>query len=194
MRDGEPARGEIGEQRLNVPQARSAGGRIAHVPGGHDPGQLGERGGGGEIGGDMADAAPRIELGPVKAGDAHRFLAAMLQRVEPERGGRGCIARADHPENPAFLAQLVSVEVPRGRVTKRFGQGHDSGPPAAALLQPCCGRIWPRWLRNASAAKHLQPACTQPPGNFPCASPLPLRFPPPKPPAHQGRDQRRAPA
>jgi hypothetical protein len=74
----------------------------------------------------MADAAVREELArflvAIKAGDAHRFLAAVLQRVQPQRRhGRGR-ARADHAENAAFLVQRIAIAI-RGRDVPRVGVG-----------------------------------------------------------------------
>ena len=46
----------------------------------------------------------------VEAGDAGRFLAAMLQRVEAERDEARGVVGAPDAENAAFLAQLVVVE------------------------------------------------------------------------------------
>ena len=63
-----------------------------------------------EIAGDMAHRAVGVELRAVEAGDAGRFLAAMLQRVEAERDkGRGAVGAPD-AEHAAFLAKLVVVE------------------------------------------------------------------------------------
>ena len=46
----------------------------------------------------------------VEAGDAGRFLAAMLERVQAERGDRRGAVGAPDAEHAAFLAQLVVVE------------------------------------------------------------------------------------
>ena len=65
----------------------------------------------------MAKRTPRKEFRPVKAGNAHRFLAAMLQCVKAQCGcGRG-IRGIDGPKDSAFLAQLVSMEIEK-RVRK----------------------------------------------------------------------------
>ena len=88
MRDREAAAGEIGIKRLDIAQARSAGGRIAHVTCRHEAGQLGERFLRREILGDMPGPAHRIELLAVEAGDAGGFLPAMLQSMQTERSDR----------------------------------------------------------------------------------------------------------
>ena len=63
-----------------------------------------------EIAGDMAHRAVGVEIVAVEAGDAGRFLAAVLQRVEAERDQRRGALRAGHAEDAALLAQLVVVE------------------------------------------------------------------------------------
>ena len=75
--------------------------------------------------GDMAEPAPRVEFHPVKAGDAHRFLPAMLKRVEPERDETRRMVGVPHAEHAAFLAQLVPVCV---RNFEGIGRQHDARP------------------------------------------------------------------
>ena len=89
------------------------------MPGGHHARQFSDRIDRREILRHVADAAPRIELHAVKTGDAHRFLSAVLQRVQAKRGHRGGVAGAKHAENAAFLVQLVAV-----RIEKGIGQVH----------------------------------------------------------------------
>ena len=52
-----------------------------------------------------------MEDAPVEGDDAGRLLAAMLQRVQAERGDRGGVGMAVDAEDAAFLAQRVAVEV-----------------------------------------------------------------------------------
>ncbi len=128
MSHRETAARQLGVERLDVAQAGAAGGRIAHVPGGHRARQFGDRFSARKIGGHMAQAAAREELGPVEAGYADGFLPAMLQRMEAERAdGRGLV-RAEHAENSTLFAQLVAV-----RVNERMSDVHESleGSPAA---------------------------------------------------------------
>ncbi len=124
MRHREAAAGQIGIKRLDVAQARSAGGRIADMPGGHDAGQFGDRFLAGKIVRDMADAAAGEEFGAVEAGDPGRFLPAVLKRVEAQRGGGGGIGRIDRAEHAALFAQLVAV-----LIEKRMGEVHQRACP-----------------------------------------------------------------
>ena len=59
----------------------------------------------------MADPAPREKFLAIIADDADRFLPAVLQRVEPQRGHLGRTGRADHAKNAALFAQLVTIGV-----------------------------------------------------------------------------------
>jgi hypothetical protein len=47
----------------------------------------------------------------VECYDARRLLAAMLQGMQSKSGDGGGVGMAENPENPAFLAQTVGVEV-----------------------------------------------------------------------------------
>jgi len=61
-----------------------------------------------------------VEILAVKAADARRFLAAMLQRVQAKRDHCGCINGTAHTENTALFAQLV--------VVKRMSADHVARP------------------------------------------------------------------
>ena len=109
MRHREAAELEIGIQRLDVAQDRVAGGGIAVVA---------DRGAArqpvdhlliAEIVADRAKAAMRVELVAVERDDAGRFLAAVLQRVQAERGHRGGVGMAEDAEYAALLVQPVVV-------------------------------------------------------------------------------------
>ena len=52
-----------------------------------------------------------MEMRPVEAGNARRFLAPMLKGVEAKRNEARGIVRAPYAEDTALLAQLVAVEV-----------------------------------------------------------------------------------
>ena len=67
-----------------------------------------------EAGGDMAKAAAGEEFLAVEADDPGRFLPAMLERVEPQRGRRRRVIGADRTEDSAFLAQLVAIAIKEG--------------------------------------------------------------------------------
>ncbi len=56
---------------------------------------------------------PALGMEPlaVERDDARRLLAAMLQRVQPERGERRRLRVADDSEHAAFLAKAVGVEI-----------------------------------------------------------------------------------
>ena len=105
------ATGEVGIERLDIAQARPAGGRIANMARRHHAGQFGDRFLAGEILRDMAEPAAGVEFGPVEAGDARGFLPAMLQCMEAERGDGGGIGRIDRAEHAALFAQLVAILV-----------------------------------------------------------------------------------
>ena len=60
--------------------------------------------------GDVPHRPVRMEMGAVIAGDARRFLAAMLQGVKPKRDeARGVIGTPD-AEDSALFVQCVPVE------------------------------------------------------------------------------------
>jgi len=61
-----------------------------------------------------------MEVCAIETADAGRFLAAVLESVEPERDEAGRIVRAPNSENAALFAQLVVVE--------RIGRQHRCWP------------------------------------------------------------------
>ena len=88
MGDGEAAAGELGEERLHVAQVRAAGGRIAVMADGAVALEPLHHRRLGEVVADQADMALAAELLAVEGDDAGRLLAAVLQRVQAERGQR----------------------------------------------------------------------------------------------------------
>jgi hypothetical protein len=58
----------------------------------------------------MAHRPVRVELGAVEAGDARRLLAAVLERVQPQRDEARRMVGTPNAENAAFLAKLVVIE------------------------------------------------------------------------------------
>ena len=111
MRHREAAAGKIGIERLDIAQARPAGGRIADMACGHHAGQFGDRFLAGEIVRHMAKPAQGEEFGAVETRDTRGFLAAVLQRVEAQGGDGGSIGRVDCAEHAALFAQLVAILV-----------------------------------------------------------------------------------
>ncbi len=75
----------------------------------------------GEVVAHEAELALGVELPAVEADDARRFLAAMLQRVQAERGEGGGLRVAQDAEHAAFFVQRVAVQVEQDR-----GVGHRS--------------------------------------------------------------------
>ena len=107
MGDGEAAGIDVGEQRLHVAQHRVAAGRIAIVADGDVALQPLDDGGAGEVVADEAHAALGVELLAVVGDDAAGFLAAMLERVQAERGDRRRFRVPENTKDPAFLAESV---------------------------------------------------------------------------------------
>ena len=111
MGDRKAARIEFGEQRLNVAQEGRAGRRVAHMADGELAGQLLDHVALGEGLLDEAEPALGMVEFPVESDDAGRLFPAVLQGVQAERGDRGGVAVAIDPEQAAFLAQAVAVEI-----------------------------------------------------------------------------------
>ena len=107
MGDRQPAVGELGEERLHVAQAGAAGRGVARVADGTGAEQAVHHGLLGESIADQADMALDVELGAVIRDDAGRFLAAMLQRVQPERDNRGRVLPAEDAEHAALVVEMV---------------------------------------------------------------------------------------
>ena len=148
MRHGKAAAGQIGIERLDVPQPRAAGGGIAHVACCHVAGQFGDGIGRGEILRHMAKPAPDIEFAAVPADDSRRFLPAMLERMQAERSRRGGIGRVDRAENPAFLPQLVAVGIEEGMSHIEGCHRHHQTCPHTGLR-----RARPQWRCDVSITR-----------------------------------------
>jgi hypothetical protein len=96
----------VDEQRLGVGHRALAGGRVAGVADGNGARQRRQR----VLGEDLGDVAHRAEgphLHAVRHGDTRAFLAAVLQRVEPEVGHVGRLGVAVDTEDAAFFTELV---------------------------------------------------------------------------------------
>ena len=111
MGDGESAAVELAEQRLHVAQDRLAGGRIAIVADRGATRQAVDHLAAREGVADQAHAPLGMEAGAVERHDAGRLLAAMLQRVQPERRDRGRVRMAEDAEHAALLVQAVLLQV-----------------------------------------------------------------------------------
>ena len=59
---------------------------------------------------DQADAALGMEVMAIEADDAGRFLAAMLERMQPKGGQCRRIGMVEDAENAALLVQPVLFE------------------------------------------------------------------------------------
>src|SRR5262249_4452629 len=60
---------------------------------------------------DEAHAALGMKALAIVGDDAGGFLAAMLERVQPERRDRGGVRVAEHTEHAALLTQPVAIQV-----------------------------------------------------------------------------------
>ena len=90
-----------------------------------------------EVVADEAEAALGMELPAVVGDDAGGFLAAMLERVQAERGDGGGIGVAEDAEDAALLAQPV-VAVARERQTVDLTLGGST----ASLECRCVAGSW----------------------------------------------------
>ena len=114
MGDREAAGLEFGEQRLNIAQHRLAGGGIAHMADRRPPRQAVDGRGLGEMVADQPLAALGVEPHAVESDDARGLLAAMLQRMQPERDDRGGVGMIEDAEDAAVLAQPILTGVEAG--------------------------------------------------------------------------------
>ena len=111
MGDREAAAFELGEERLDVAQDRLAGRRVAHMADRRGALEALDGVAVREAVADEAELALGVEYAAVEGDDAGGLLAAMLQRVEAERGDRRGVRVAVDAEDAAFFAQGVAVEV-----------------------------------------------------------------------------------
>ena len=111
MADGEAERIELGEQRLHVAQQGLAGGRIADMADRRHAGQAVDDLALRKVVADQAETPLGMEPVAVEGDDAGGFLAAMLERMQAERGDGGGVGMAENAEDPAFLAEAVGVQV-----------------------------------------------------------------------------------
>ena len=102
---------EIGEDRLDVAVRRAAGRGVAVMADRRIALQLGDDRLLAEDVADQAGGAVVVEMSAVEGDDAGGFLAAMLQRMQAERGVGGGIGSAVDAEQRTFLVKLVEVVV-----------------------------------------------------------------------------------
>ena len=142
--DGEAAGIDVGKQRLHVAQHRVAAGRIAVVADGDVALQPLDDAGAGEVVADEPHAALGVELLAVVGDDAAGFLAAMLERVQAERGDGGRFGVPKNTEDPAFLAESVvavaqiawALELRVMKPSSLVEPLESSSPPAGAVPLP----------------------------------------------------------
>src|SRR5258708_39609597 len=101
---------EIGEKRLHVAQRDLACCRIPNMADRSAAAQSPDDFLGAEIIADMAKSAVRVELPTIIGDDAGGLLAAMLQRVQPQRSERRRIGVPIHPEHAAFFMEMIGVQ------------------------------------------------------------------------------------
>src|SRR6185312_12554174 len=95
----------------------------------------------GEVVADQPELALGMELPAVERHDARRLLAAMLQRVQAERGERRGFGVPQNAEHAALFMQRVAVEIGRGDRSVRHAPGaagrlDTSAGGGSALLPP----------------------------------------------------------
>ncbi len=151
VRDREPAELEIRIQRLHVAVHRVAGGRVAIMS---DRRMAGQRGDDPCVPVIVAhQPQPLVLMEPlaVERHDPGRLLAAVLQRMQPERRDRRRVRSPPDPEDAAFLVRMIVVR--RAHVT------HQSLSPIRSHRRP------------ASASRHPAPARAVAPMMAPGPSP-----------------------
>ena len=75
-----------------------------------------------EVVADQPLPALRVEPDAVESDDAGGLLAAMLQRMQAERGNGGGVRMIENAEDAALLAQSVAVGVEAGLVRRVWGR------------------------------------------------------------------------
>ena len=112
MRHRKTAKFKIRIKRLHIAQRRFARGRIAIMPHRMWPAQRCNNLGFPEIIANQAKPLMGVEQpGLIQRDNARRFLAAMLQRMQPKRGQCRCVATIPHAEDAAFFMRLVILEL-----------------------------------------------------------------------------------
>ena len=107
--DSETAGIELGEKRLHIADDRFAGRRITDVSNCGCPGQTIDHFPPGEGVADETEATFGVEPFSIEGNNPGSFLAAVLKRVQAERGDRRGVGMAENSEDPAFLAETVRI-------------------------------------------------------------------------------------
>jgi hypothetical protein len=102
---------EIGEDRLDVAVRRAAGRGVAVMADRRITLQLGDDRLLAENVADQAGGAVIVEMSAVERDDARGLLAAMLQRVQAERGVGSGIGSPVYAEQRTLLVKLIEVVV-----------------------------------------------------------------------------------
>ena len=147
--DGEPAEGEVGEERLDVAQPGSTGGGVAGVTDGGVAGQALDHGLAGEAVADQAGRLVMVEVLAVEADDAGGLLPAMLERVQAQgRVGRGPAMAVDG-EDAALLVELVVVEGRAVTHRRSFRAWAPAGGRHCRAARRCSPARQSRWWTRA---------------------------------------------
>ena len=141
MAKRETAAVKLGEQGLDVAEDGFACRGVAGVPDRRFALQPGDDVAMREIVPDEAHAPFGVKAPAVIADDARRLLAAMLERMQAERGDRGGVGMAENAEDAAFFAQRLAVVLLAARdvCAGRWGRGH-RGLPRGAQTRRSHGR------------------------------------------------------
>ena len=106
---------------------------------------------GAEIVADKAHAAMGVELLAVIGDDAGRLLAAMLQRVQAERGQRRRVGMAVDAEDAAFFVEMVVVAGDRSSASA------DPRAPRSLHRDPVPSRGYALLLHESALPRQVQP-------------------------------------
>lgn len=109
--DRETAGIELGEQRLDVAQDGGAGRGIADMADRGIAGQAFYDFAAGESVADETEPAFGMKTAAVEGDDAGGFLAAVLERVQPECGDGSGVRMAKNTEYATFLAKRITVQI-----------------------------------------------------------------------------------
>ncbi len=111
VRDGEAARVQLREERLHIAQHGLAGRGVAHMADGRGAGQALDRALLGKMVADESQSALAVKAAAVKGDDARRLLAAMLERMQAQRGDRRGVGEIEDAKDAAIFAKPVAVEI-----------------------------------------------------------------------------------
>ena len=138
VRQGQLALVAIDDDGLRVGERGVAGGGVARVAHGRGAGQAGEHLGLKDLL-HQAHALFQVQRGAIGRDDAGRFLAAVLQGVEPQIGELGGFGMAEDAADTAVIVEVIVVEM-----------GHDC---LGCVLAENCAARWRRSRSSRSAAE-----------------------------------------